>query len=124
MTVLAIVIGAAIGGPLRYWADHRLHGRGATGFPWGVMLVNCAGAFGLAAVVAAGASGVVATGVTAGLFGALTTFSTFADQTLRLWREGAPRAAVWNVVLSSGAGIAAVVLGDLTGRLLADLPLW
>ena len=51
-----------------------------------------------------------------GVCGALTTYSTFGYETVRLVQERARLYAVLNVVVSVVAGLAAAVLGALVGR--------
>lgn len=119
--VLLVAIGAAIGAPTRYLADRFVQSRHQSPMPWGTMLVNVAGAlaFGLLTGLVTGRDvpdqAVLALGV--GFCGALTTFSAFAYETVRLW-EAAPRRAVINVVLSLGLGLSAAAVGHLVGRLI------
>lgn len=114
MTFVLVVLGAAVGAPTRYLTDvavQRLH---STAFPWGTWLVNVAGSFVLGVVVAADLSWVT-TLVGTGFCGALTTFSTFGYETVRLTEEGESAAALFNVVLSVTAGVAAAALGWVVG---------
>ena len=46
-----------------------------------------------------------------GFCGALTTYSTFSYETLRLWEDGAAFYAVANVVISVGAALGAAFTG-------------
>src|SRR3954470_1880555 len=76
MTLLLVILGGAVGAPVRYLTDlamQRLHG---TAFPWGTWTVNVAGSFVLGMVASSGPDWVVALAGT-GFCGALTTFSTF-----------------------------------------------
>lgn len=113
-TVLLVLVGGALGAALRYLVDvgvQHLHGQA---FPWGTWVVNVVGSFLLGLVgglVAAGADPRLATFVGTGVCGALTTFSTFGHDTVRLVEEGARRVAVLNVVGSVAAGLAACTLG-------------
>lgn len=52
-----------------------------------------------------------------GLCGALTTYSTFSYETLKLSEDGAKGHAVLNVAVSLAAGLGAVWLGVETARL-------
>jgi CrcB protein len=50
--------------------------------------------------------------------GALTTYSTFSYETLRLVEEGASLLAVANIVVSLVLGLAAAVLGAVAAAVL------
>jgi CrcB protein len=110
MTVLLVLLGGAVGAPARYLTDlavQRLHG---SSFPWGTWTVNVGGSF-LLGLVAAGASSWVETLVGTGFCGALTTYSTFGYETVRLAEEGETAGAAANVVGSLVVGLLAAGLG-------------
>ncbi|MEO3804623.1 fluoride efflux transporter CrcB [Nonomuraea sp. B1E8] len=111
MTVLLIVLGAAVGAPLRYLVDRAVQARHDTAFPWGTLTVNVAGSalLGFLAGLPAG-DGVMALAGT-GFCGALTTYSTFGYETVRLVEEGARFHAVANAVASVLAGLGAAYCG-------------
>lgn len=115
MTVLLVAVGAAVGAPLRYVVDRLIQSRLGGVFPWGTLTVNVAGSFlfglvlGLAAQGQADDDVVAAVGV--GFCGALTTYSTFGYETLRLVEGGATWRAVCNVVVSVLAGVGAAAIG-------------
>lgn len=121
MTWLLVIAGAVVGAPLRYLTDRAVQARHGGDFPWGTLCVNVVGSFLLGvltgAVAAGAASADVRTLVGTGFCGALTTYSTFSFETLRLAEDGARFSAVANVLLSLGAGIAAA----FAGVALADL---
>ena len=110
MTILLVLIGGAIGAPLRYLTDQAVQRRRRTAFPWGTWTVNVIGSFVLGLVAAAGPTWVV-TLVGTGFCGALTTFSTFGVETVQLAEKGAWSAALANVALSLGLGLAACAAG-------------
>jgi len=117
MTILLVLLGGAVGAPARYVTDvliQRLH---ATAFPWGTWTVNVAGSFVLGVVVAAG-TGWPATLVGTGFCGALTTFSTFGYESVRLAEEGETATATAYVVASLAVGLAAAALGWTIGSTL------
>jgi fluoride exporter len=117
VTALLVVLGAAVGAPTRYLTDlavQRLH---SSAFPWGTWSVNVVGSFVLGVVVAADSSWLTSL-VGTGFCGALTTFSTFGYETVRLAEEGEPATAVSNVVLSLAAGLVAAALGWALGSVL------
>ncbi|RKN39723.1 fluoride efflux transporter FluC [Streptomyces hoynatensis] len=106
---LLVGAGAAVGAPLRYLTDRAVRARHDTVFPWGTFTVNVAGSLllGLLTGVAWQAQLVAGTG----LCGALTTYSTFSYETLRLAEEDAALLAAANVGLSLAAGLGAAFLG-------------
>ncbi|MFB7270026.1 fluoride efflux transporter CrcB [Streptomyces sp. NPDC056244] len=115
MNWLLVVAGAAIGGPLRYLTDRAVQTRHDTVFPWGTFVVNVVGCLILGlltgAVTAGAASSQVQLFIGTGLCGALTTYSTFSYETLRLAEDGAKFYAAANVVASVIAGLGAVFMG-------------
>lgn len=115
MTVALVVAGAMIGAPLRYLTDLFVQSRHDSVFPWGTFVVNASGSLVLgivgAAVATQGAPTWVLTLVGAGFCGALTTFSTFGYETIRLVEDGAWLEASLNVAASLAAGLAACSLG-------------
>lgn len=112
---LLVAAGAAIGAPLRYLTDLAIQSLHDSAVPWGTFVVNVVGSFVLGAVAGAvslaGVSPSVLAAVGTGFCGALTTFSTFGYETVRLVREGASTLALANVVVSLAAGLAACVAG-------------
>jgi len=123
VTVLLVALGAAVGAPARYLADRAVQSRHDSLFPWGTFVVNVVGSFVLGLVVAAAAAGRLSPGVVAavgtGFCGALTTYSTFGYETLRLAEERAHLEAALNVVASIAAGVAAAALGWAAGSMLS-----
>ena len=115
MTVALVVLGAAVGAPVRYLTDLVVQARHDTVFPWGTFTVNVVGSFLLGAVAAAvlvqDAPTWVLTLVGTGFCGALTTFSTFGFETVRLVEDGSWREATINVVASLAVGLGAWALG-------------
>ncbi|WP_415950437.1 fluoride efflux transporter CrcB [Streptomyces sp. KLOTTS4A1] len=115
MTWLLVMAGAMIGAPLRYLTDRAVQSRHDSLFPWGTFTVNLAGSFLLGlltgAVTAGAASSHTQLLLGTGLCGALTTYSTFSYETLRLAESGARRYAAVNVLATVVAGLGAVWLG-------------
>ncbi|MGC5019192.1 fluoride efflux transporter CrcB [Micromonospora sp. DT47] len=116
MTVLLIALGAALGAPLRYLTDRAVQARHDSVLPWGTLTVNVAGSLLLGALVAVPAGTAVTALVGTGFCGALTTWSTFGYETLRLARAGARLSALVNVLVSVVAGLGAAALGYAVAR--------
>ncbi|MGB3442115.1 MAG: fluoride efflux transporter CrcB [Actinophytocola sp.] len=117
MTAVLVFLGAAVGAPLRYLTDRLVQSRHDSLFPWGTLTVNLAGSLVLGALAGAGTAlpGTVLALVGTGFCGALTTYSTFSYETLRLAERKAYLYAAMNVVVSIAAGLAAAWLAyDIT----------
>jgi CrcB protein len=113
---LLIGAGAFVGANVRFvvsgWAANRL----GTGFPYGTLIVNLAGCFliglFLGVLTARFDDNVEARLLVAtGFLGAETTFSTFAYESVVLLRSGEYGAALWNVLCSTGLGLACTAIG-------------
>ncbi|PWI06425.1 fluoride efflux transporter CrcB [Streptomyces sp. NWU339] len=115
MNWLLVVLGAVIGAPLRYLTDRAVQSRYDSVFPWGTFTVNVAGCLTLGLLTGAAAEGAASSHLQlllgTGLCGALTTYSTFSYETLRLAEAGAVRYAAVNVVASVAAGLGAAFAG-------------
>jgi CrcB protein len=115
--VLWIGVGAAIGAPARYLTDRAIQARHDSVFPWGTLTVNMVGSFILGFLAASAVHFSPALTATAGIgfCGALTTYSTFSYETLRLLENGARFYAIANVAASLLGGFGAVGLGWTLG---------
>ncbi|MQA03010.1 MAG: fluoride efflux transporter CrcB [Streptosporangiales bacterium] len=115
MTLLFVALGGAVGAPLRYLTDRLLQRRVDQVFPWGTLTVNVVGSLVLGVVLALAGGGMLSPAAVAflgtGVCGALTTFSTFSFETLRLVEQGAVRQAVLNVAVSLTVGFGAAAAG-------------
>ncbi|MFJ1455510.1 fluoride efflux transporter CrcB [Nocardia sp. N2S4-5] len=110
MTVILVVLGAMIGAPLRYLTDRAVQSRHDSAFPWGTFLVNLTGCLVLGGLAGAAVSTPVFALLGTGFCGALTTYSTFGYETVRLTEERAYLYAALNVVVSVVAGLGATLL--------------
>ncbi|MDP9221214.1 MAG: fluoride efflux transporter CrcB [Actinomycetota bacterium] len=117
MTLLMIALGAALGAPARYLSDRAIQSRHETVFPWGTLTVNLVASFVLGIVTGAGSAvnPNLALLIGTGFCGALSTYSTFSYETLRLAQDGARFYAGANVCLSLVAAIGAAALGWSVG---------
>lgn len=115
MTVLLVALGAAVGAPLRYFIDRAVQSRHGSVLPWGTLIVNVGGSalFGVLAggAAAGGMPPWVLTAGGVGFCGALTTYSTFGYETVRLAEDGSVFYGCLNAALSLAAGSGAAWLG-------------
>lgn len=119
----AVALGAALGGPARFFVSGLIARRFGETFPWGTLVVNASGAL-LIGLIAAYAQ---ARGLSSqssfslffitGILGGYTTVSSFSLQSLALAREGESLPALGNVVLSLLLCIAATASGLAIGAL-------
>ncbi len=106
--LLLVAVGGTVGSLLR-WAVGRL---GGEGFPWPTLVVNVAGSLLLGVVAHAGPAWAL-TLLGSGVAGALTTYSAFALETVRVPR----RTAALSVALTLALGSAGFALGWWFGGL-------
>ena len=113
--LLIVGAGGFVGAVLRYGVQVAAVGR--TGlFPLGTLVVNVVGCFGLGLLAAwlderPDLSPELRLALGTGLFGALTTFSTFGVETLDLWRAGEARLALASIFLNLTLGLTAAWFG-------------
>jgi fluoride exporter len=115
MTLILIALGAAVGAPLRYLTDRLIQSRHDTVFPFGTLAVNVIGSCLLGVLFGLGTAGRLDSAVAAllgpGFCGALTTYSTFGYETIRLAEDGSRFFAVVNTAVSLLAGLGAAYAG-------------
>jgi CrcB protein len=118
MTV-ALWVGVALlggaGAVARFVVDGAVAGRFDGDLPVGTLAVNVSGAFLLGLLAGLALTGDALLLVGTATLGSYTTFSTWMLETQRLVEDGAGRTAAVNIVLSLGAGVAAVLLGRALG---------
>ncbi|RMI35302.1 fluoride efflux transporter FluC [Nocardia stercoris] len=116
MTAVLVIVGAMIGAPTRYLVDRGVAARWDTLFPFGTFVVNIAGSAILGAVIGASAGHLTYALLGTGFCGALTTFSTFGYETVRLAEARAYRYALANIVVGVSAGLAAAYAGAVLAQ--------
>ncbi|WP_327305892.1 CrcB family protein [Streptomyces sp. NBC_01298] len=124
MNWLIVMVGAAVGAPLRYLTDRAVRARHDSVFPWGTFVVNAAASLMLGALTGAVLDGAASSRLNlllgTGLCGALSTYSTFSYETLRLAERGWKFLAAANVTASVLVGLGGVTLGhQVAGQLFA-----
>jgi fluoride exporter len=111
-TMLLVALGAAIGAPVRYLTDRVIQARRHDSvFPWGTLAANVSGCLILGFLAGLPASAAVMAAAGIGFCGALTTYSTFGYETLRLSQQRARFYAVANVAATLLAGLGAAYGG-------------
>ncbi|MEV6956909.1 CrcB family protein [Streptomyces sp. NPDC051183] len=120
MNWLLMMAGATAGAPLRYLTDRAVQARHDSLFPWGTFVVNAfaclvLGVLSGAALAGAGSSRLDLL-LGTGLCGALSTYSTFSYETLRLAERGRGFLALANVAASVLVALGAVHLGSQVAR--------
>lgn len=109
--MLLVAAGAAVGAPLRYLLDRAVQRRHESDFPWGTLAVNVVGSLVLGVLVGLPAPAGLSALLGVGFCGALTTYSTFGYETVRLLQNRTYLFAAMNVVVSLLAGLGAAYLG-------------
>jgi len=116
-----VMVGAALGGGLRYVLGTWIVQRWNSFFPWHTLVINVVGAFLLGLLMALAAHrGVVSPEMRlflgVGVLGGFTTFSALSYETVVLLERGMVAQGIANMVGSMILGIVAVVLGLVVGR--------
>jgi fluoride exporter len=118
MIVVMVLVGGFVGAPARYLVDRGVQARHDTEFPWGTLTVNVVASLilgvltGLTTHVDARLSALIG----AGFCGALSTYSTFSYEVVRLSQKRERFFAVAYVAVSVVAGVGAATLGWAVGQ--------
>ncbi len=126
--VLAVAAGGAVGAVLRYVSGVALLKWTEQGLPIATLMVNVAGCFAIGLMLHGGAAAAARwpllahPGLTVGLLGALTTFSTFSYETIRLAEAGQPTSAAINIAANVLLSLGAAWGGLMIGRALWGTP--
>ena len=117
MTALWVALGALVGAPLRLLADRIAVARRGTGSVLGTLAVNVVGSGVLGVLLGLRhVSPAVLALVGTGFCGALTTFSTYANDVVRLVEERAVTRALVYLAASLVVGLGAAAVGWLVVR--------
>ena len=111
MTAVLVFVGAVVGAPLRYLTDRFVQAKHDSVFPWGTLTVNLSGCLVLGGLTGAALPAPALALLGTGFCGALTTYSTFGYETLRLLERRSYFYAAANVVVSVIAGLGAALIG-------------
>lgn len=116
MKLLLVLAGGSIGAACRYGISLLAVRLWGNGFPWGTFCVNMVGCFliGFVFGMAERATWVTASVrlfIVTGFLGALTTFSSFAVETVNTANAGSASIAAANFVANNAGGLALVLAG-------------
>jgi fluoride exporter len=122
LTLVLVMLGAAVGAPSRWLLDQAIQTRRESAFPLGTWTINVTGSLLLGIILGAAAFGpgspeLVALAGT-GFCGGFTTYSTFGFETVRLAEDGSFVEAGINIASSLAGGLAAAVAGWYLARFL------
>jgi fluoride exporter len=120
---LAVAVGGAFGAVARFGIDRSIERRSFAVFAWSTFAINISGCLLIGAVISPLVDrhhlpGWMRIGLVMGVLGGYTTFSTYAQESLDLLREGQAGVATLYAAGSVLTGILAVYAGTLVGRLL------
>lgn len=120
---LAVAVGGAFGAVARFGIDRSIERRSFAVFPWSTFAINVSGCLVIGVVIAALVDrhhlpGWLRVGLVMGVLGGYTTFSTYAQESLDLLREGQAGIATVYMAGSVLSGILAVYAGTLLGQAL------
>ncbi|MCM0599700.1 fluoride efflux transporter FluC [Periweissella fabalis] len=115
--IIAILFGGFIGGGLREAIELSIHGQL---FPWATLIINLTGTFMLSFLnykisTRWALSPAIATGITTGLVGSYTTYSTLILENNQLLLNGHIIIAIFYLLVSFGGGLVAAKLGMRVG---------
>jgi CrcB protein len=124
---LAVAVGSALGGMLRYYLGGSVLSRISGEFPLATFVINVTGSFIIGFFLTLVAERIslgqhLRLAIAVGFVGAYTTFSTFEYETARLIEERHFILALLNVVLSVIIGFIAVWGGIIAARALEGKP--
>ena len=121
MSYLLLALGGVAGALCRYHGARLAQARTSNAFPLGTWLINLSGSLllGLLLGLLSHAPSRLSTETSlllgTGFCGAYTTFSSFAFETIQLWRQACYHQAVINLVSQPICGVFAAWLGLILG---------
>lgn len=120
-TLLLIGVGGFVGANVRYWLTGWVAERAGQTFPWGTLVVNASGSLLLAVFIGWSAQHLaldprVRMLVAIGFFGAYTTFSTYANESILLMESGDWLGMAGNVLGTNLVCLLGAMIGLALGR--------
>lgn len=119
-TLLLIGLGGFLGANARFLVSTWVAQRVGSQFPWGTLVVNFSGSLLLGALLAWAANQVAFDTrarlfLVTGFFGAYTTFSTFANESVALLQSGDWASALGNILGTNLVCLAGALVGLVVG---------
>ena len=113
--VLLVGAGGFIGSALRYLASQFIQNRFLSTFPYGTLFVNIVGCLIIGVIFAFSEKGLMNSDwrmfLATGICGGFTTFSTFSNETLGLFRDGQTLYGLGYITASVLLGLFATFIG-------------
>lgn len=118
--ILYLVAGGAIGTLSRYYVSGLAQKYMGSGFPWGTLVVNITGAFIIGFIWGLFETIEIRSGfrvfVFIGILGGFTTFSSYALESMNLYKQGEIKMAVFNILANNVLAIILVFVGFMAAR--------
>lgn len=114
LSLVCVFLGGGLGSVCRYLVGHLFAMRCAVGFPWGTLAVNVVGSLligFLSAFLLRRDAASARLFLVTGFCGGFTTFSTFSNELIQLFRESACGMAVFYALTSLLLGVAMCFAG-------------
>ena len=122
---ILLATGGAIGTILRYSMSGLTYRMVISVFPWGTIIVNLTGSFAIGLLWGyfeiQNISSNMRNFVFIGLLGGFTTFSTYALESLNLFRDGEIKLALTNLLISNICGLLLVFAGFMLSKFIINL---
>jgi CrcB protein len=122
---ILLATGGAIGTLLRYSMSGLAYRMVNSVFPWGTIIVNLTGSFAIGLLWGyfeiQNISSNMRNFVFIGMLGGFTTFSTYALESLNLFRDGEIKLAMTNLLISNICGLILVFAGFMLSKFIINL---
>jgi CrcB protein len=117
VTLLFVLAGAALGGPLRYLIDREVQTRSRPVLPLGTLTANLSATLILGILIGVGGVGTQTTALLeTGFCGSLSTYSTFSYESVRVSEDDGLTAAALYAGATLVGGLLVATVGFLIGR--------
>lgn len=121
--ILLVMIGGSLGAISRYGISLLGVKLGGTQFPWGTMAANLTGCFLIGLIFSLADRSRILTPdirllIITGYLGALTTFSSFALESVNIVRDGTNLLFITNILVNNIGGLSLAFFGMWLGRLI------